>query len=209
MNKKLVRGTLAGVAVIALATGGGTFAAWSDFDSVEGSQVGADQLTLELGEPNSAKFDNVKLAPGEGNDFEFVVASREGETVTSADLTMALADLVGEEDGCTSANSEKAVDNNCDNNNPNNQGEFVDEAVMTVNVSQPTTSSTPCSAARGGVAREVVLSELADRSLDLGTLGKGEAVCVGMGIRLPASATNASQGDSATFNLDFLLEQVV
>ena len=31
MNKKLVRGSLAGVAAIALAAGGTTFAAWSDF----------------------------------------------------------------------------------------------------------------------------------------------------------------------------------
>ena len=79
MNKHIVKGGLAGVAVLALAAGGSTFASWSDYDVLGGSQAGAEELALNLGEPNSQNFDNMKLAPGVGSDYEFVVTSRTGE----------------------------------------------------------------------------------------------------------------------------------
>ena len=216
MNSKLIKGSLAGVAVVALAAGSTTFAAWSDWDSLTGSQSGADQLTLVLGEPNSRNFDDLKLAPGERGDFEFVVASREGETVTAADLRVQLTNLVGTEDGCTSTNSEAAVDPNC--NDMTSEGEFIDQARIIVNASQPTTDlANACSDPRGSRQGPISLRALRDNSaaspvnlLDPGvTLGPGEGICVAMGINLPASADNATQGDSASFDLKFLLDQVI
>ena len=217
MKNKLVKASLAGVAVVAIAAGGTTFSAWSDYDTLEGSQAGAEELTLVLNEPNTQNFDNMKLAPGVGNDFEFVVASRQGQTIPNASLRLQLVDLIGDEDGCTSTNSEAAVDANC--SDVNSEGEFIDEARINVNVSAPTTDPDACSGAhpRGSKQTSISLRQLRDNTaanplnlLPTGdNLGPGERICVAMGLSMPTSATNASQGDSASFNIKFLLDQVV
>ena len=48
MNSKLIKGSLAGVAVVALAAGSTTFAAWSDFVG-HWSGAGAGMLKLNVG----------------------------------------------------------------------------------------------------------------------------------------------------------------
>jgi hypothetical protein len=219
MNNKLLKATIAGAATLVIAAGTSTFASWSDYDSLTGSQSGADYLQLNLSEPNSQDFDNLKLAPGVNKDYEFVVAGRAGETVPAASLEMTLADLIGVEDGCSNTNSEAAEDN-CENTS--NQGDFIDEAIISVTTSPVQVKGTagwndPCgkdAGTRGSVpgAVRVPLSQIEDVSLDLlrgDTLGPDEKICVGMGIELPSTASNKSQGDSASFNLDFLLEQIV
>ena len=47
MNSKLIKGSLAGVAALALAAGGTTMAAWSDF-GVESTSAGAGILKLNV-----------------------------------------------------------------------------------------------------------------------------------------------------------------
>ena len=103
MNKKLVRGSLAGVAALALAAGGTTMAAWSDFTDITGNEAGAGVLKLTVG-PNTGsdfKFDHVKMAPG-GIDMQrnVYVASNDGDSTPSGRLFISLKDLVGHEDGC-------------------------------------------------------------------------------------------------------------
>lgn len=207
MNKKLVRGTLAGVAVIALTAGGGTFAAWSDFDTLEGNQAGADQLTLDVNKSGSQSINKFTLAPGVTSAKQFVVSSREGETVPTAALSVALDNLVATEDGCTNTNSERAVDPDCDVESSG--GEFAKEAEIRFYASVPKTdAATACSSNTGAPVTGWIRLDQAP-SADLGTLGKGESRCILAEVRLPSSASNASQGDSASFDLDFLLEQVV
>ena len=213
MNSKLIKGGLAGVAVVALAAGSTTFAAWSDFDTLTGSQAGADQLSLVLGEPNSQNFDNMRLAPGVGGDYEFVVASRQGDTIPLAKLSLALTNLAGVEDGCTSENSEAATGDDC--TNTAGPGDFIDEARIIINASNPTTDPNACSSAYPRGARQGVISlrDLRDNTaatpVTIGNLAPGEYVCVSMGLNMPVTASNASQGDSASFDLKFLLDQVV
>jgi hypothetical protein len=215
MNKKLVRGSLAGVAAIALAAGGTTFAAWSDWDTLTGSHAGADQLTLQLGQPNSSNFDDMHLAPGGRGDYEFVVAGRLGSTVKDADHSMQLTDLVGHEDGCTSTNSELAVDSDCDDTTT--AGEFIRDAQIIVNTTAPTTNPNACDEPHGSRQSAISLADFRKQTattplnlLPAGThLEKNQYVCVAMGLVLPEAVNNASQGDSADFNLKFLLDQVV
>jgi hypothetical protein len=214
MKNKLIKASLAGVAVAAIAAGGSTFSAWSDFDTLTGSHAGADQLTLKLGQPNSQNFDNMHLAPGVGGDYEFVVASRQGDTIPKASLTMALTNLVGHEDGCTSTHSEAAVDPNCADTT--SEGEFIDQARIAVNVSAPTTNPNACDEPHGSAQSAISLRQFRDNTasnpLDLlhgATLAPGQYVCVAMGLNMPSTATNASQGDSANFDLTFYLNQVV
>ncbi len=216
MNNKLIKASVAGVAALAIAAGGSTFALWSDYDVLGGSQAGAEELSLVIGEPNSQNFDNMKLAPGVGNDFEFVVASRTGQTIPTADLRMQLTNLQSVEDGCTSANSEDDVDD-CESNL---EGDFDDEARIIINASQPLAASVsdPCNSQaypRGSRQTSISLRDLFNapnpvKLLPAGTyLAPGQQVCVSMGLNMPTSATNASQGDSASFDLKFLLDQVI
>lgn len=208
MNNKLLKGTLAGVAVVALAAGGGTFASWSDYDTVEDNTVGADLLKIDLSTQNKASFDRVHLAPGVSQDTLIVVANTTGNTIPAADLSVTLTNLVGEEDGCTSTNSEQDVDSDCAGNN---EGEFASEAIYVVNAAAPSADGT-CSP-RGARLGTTVLAAAEDLKVDLLPAGvdlePGQKVCVAMGIALPANASNASQGDRASFDLRFDLEQVL
>lgn len=217
MNTKLVKASLAGVAAIAVATGGTTFAAWSDF-RVSENDVQADSLVLDLDARNASDaigFDEAQMAPGVNREFDFVVASRPGgEVVPSADLNVVLSNL---QDGgdTTSSNSEDVIEGGLDGA-VTPEGELDDEAVISINASQPTTSATPCSEARGGRQSTISVRQLATNTatapvnlLDPGVvLEPGEKICVGMGLQLPAStATDASQGDGMTFDLVFNLIQ--
>jgi predicted ribosomally synthesized peptide with SipW-like signal peptide len=217
MKNKLVKASLAGVAAIAIAAGGSTYAAWSDFDTITGNHVGADKLSLKIGQANTQSLDNLKLAPGGQSDYEWVVASREGETVPAAALTLSLTNLVGTEDGCTSTSSELAADPDC--GVLSSGGEFTKEALVNVLVSKPTTDlAHACDLPRGSRLVRVPMNQVAAGApIDLLgkdstgapiTLAKGEGICTVVTVTLPKdTATNASQGDSATFDLRFDLTQ--
>lgn len=212
MNKKILKAALAATAVLALAAGGGgTWSSWSDWDTVTGSQVGADQLKLTVNESATSQFNDMKLAPGLRIDTEYVVANRTGTTIPLADLTMQLTNLVGHEDGCTSTSSEFAVDPDC--NDTATPGEFIDEAMLIVNTTTPSTNPDACSLPHGNVQGPISLVDFRDQTastpLAVGSLAPGQYVCVAMGLSMPITATNASQGDSASFDLKFMLNQHV
>jgi predicted ribosomally synthesized peptide with SipW-like signal peptide len=230
MKNKLVKASLAGVAAIAIAAGGSTYASWTDFDTVNGNKVGADELALNVGQYDDRALDDVKLAPGSGSDWEYVVASRTGQTVQKAELYLSMTDLVGKEDGCTSTRSEKEVDPNC--GDKADGGDFVDDAVVTVHVSEPTTDLANACRAKTTVSpvnppsytqftrvTNVSLANFAsgqplnllglDKDNKVATLAPGQGVCVKVGVQLPKAVDNASQGDSAKFNLRWDLKQQV
>src|SRR4051794_31293283 len=72
MNKKIARGSLAGVAVIALLAGGGTFASWSDFDQINGNETAAGHLKLDLNSTGSINnVGGAAMAPGESRTIDF------------------------------------------------------------------------------------------------------------------------------------------
>ena len=213
MNRKILKAALAGTAVLALAAGGGTWSSWSDWSTVTGSQVGADQLKLVVNESTSSHFNDMKLAPGLRIDTSYVVANRTGTTIPVADLTLQLTNLVGHEDGCTSTSSEIAVDPDC--NDTATPGEFIDEALINVNVTAPTTNSDPCTLNHGSIPGWPQMSLRAFRDLTattpvpVGSLGPGQYVCVALAATMPTTASNASQGDSASFDMKFMLNQHV
>lgn len=225
MNSKLVKASVAGVAAIALTAGGSTFASWSDFYVLDDNNVGADVLALNVNETiNAQTFNNLKLAPGVGNDFEFVVASRVGDTVPLASLRMALTDLVDSGDVKDSNSEDQAEGGLPLDGAVTPAGEFDEEARIIVNASSiiPNIAgvANPCDSAlypRGARQTSISIRDLATNTattplnvLPTGLqLAAGEGVCVSLGINLPSGATNASQGDSASFNLRFLLDQIV
>ena len=120
MNKKLIKASVAGAAAIALAAGGTTFAAYSDFGDMNGNTVGAGFLKLDLnGQDGSSVATPIswdKLAPGMVNVRTIWLASNNGESVPKAHLSATFSGLVDNENGCSS-NSERVADpNTCDDN---------------------------------------------------------------------------------------------
>lgn len=214
-NRKLVKASLAGALALGLVAGGTTFAAWSDFTTYDNS-AGAEYLTLDVNNDRTQGFSQEMMAPGLNREFEFVVASREGQVVPNAALTLKLENLVGSEDGCQ-GNSEGIADAGaCEDDTTS--GQYADEVRINVNVSKPTTDlANACSSSmypRGGKVTPMSLRQLETKGitnlLPAGVnLKPGEGICIGMGLELPTSATNASQGDSATWDFRYDLTQVL
>jgi predicted ribosomally synthesized peptide with SipW-like signal peptide len=225
MNKKILKATLAGTAVVALAAGGGTMASWSDFQNIEGNQTGAGVLTLDVG-PNHGSdfvFDHVKMAPG-GLDAQrnVYVASNDLASTPSGQLYLSLKDIKGHEDGCD-GNGEAAADPSC--SDTSGDGQFVDDAILQVSsyaVNSPgdcTQSYAPASkvvtAMYGGSFNQwktYSAHELTGNGIPLGGVNRsylapGQGLCVSMQISLGYSADNASQGDDVSFTTHFELEQ--
>jgi hypothetical protein len=225
MNRKLVIGAVAGVAAVALAYGGSTYSAWSDFGTVTGNKTDAGHLVLSLNSTGS--INNVggqSIAPGQARTIDFFVASADLDGVPSADLSFQIKNLVDQENGC-SGNGEPAVDATC--GNAGDPGEFSGQAYVRVRYSDPaptgaiTFANNNCSAP-GGYPNSVGYSPannndttvyprlaglFASGSQALGTLTGGQGVCIRVDLGLDPNATNATQGDSSTFDLQYDLVQ--
>lgn len=208
-------GIAALVAVAALAVGA-TFALWSDFD-VYGSSAGAEYLTLDVNSTGTAGFEQTAMAPGVNREFDFVVASRAGQEIDAATLSLALQNLIGSEDGCR-GNGE-TIDDGGACTTPGNGfsfGQFADDALINVNASAPTTDiANACNSTLHPRGQRVAPQSLRDFSalgnvdlLNGDTLAPGEGICVAMGLSLPVTADNASQGDGATWDFRYDLTQV-
>jgi predicted ribosomally synthesized peptide with SipW-like signal peptide len=225
MNSKLIKGSLAGVAALALAAGGTTFAAWSDFNEITGNDVGAGILKLTVA-PNSGSqmvFDSLEMAPGGINGKRAVyVASNDGASTPSGRLFLSLKDVLGTEDGCV-GNSEILDDPDCGGSN---EGDFIDDALLQVTtyaVNSPgdcTPSYAPASKVvtpqHGGslswwesqpTAWEVTGNGTSLGGVDRSYLAPGQGLCVSMDISLAYAVDNASQGDSSLFMTRFDLKQ--
>ena len=224
MNSKLIKGSLAGVAAIALAAGGTTMAAWSDFDEIAGNEAGAGilQLNVNANSGSDLIFDSLEMAPGGINGQRNVyVASNDGESTPSGRLFLSLKDIVGTEDGCV-GNSEVVDDADCGGTN---QGDFVDDAILQVSsyaVSSPgecnqgyAPAGKVVTATYGGslnwwktqAPRELTGNGTALGGVNRSYLAPGEGLCVSMSLSLAYSVDNASQGDSSVFTTRFDLKQ--
>jgi len=228
MNSKLVKGSLAGVAALALAAGGTTMAAWSDFANITGNDAGAGVLKLTVGANNGSdyKFTHVKMAPGGINlQRNVYVASNSGDSTPSGRLFLSIKDLVGTEDGCD-GNGEQADDTNCADTNSG--GDFVDDALLTV-TSYAVSSPGDCNQSYAPTGKIVTgqhggslnwwrtqdkyevtgngTTAYGAAGANRSYLAPGQGLCVSMDISLASAVDNASQGDLAEFTTRFDLEQ--
>jgi hypothetical protein len=124
MNRKLLLGAAAGVAAVALAVGGTTYSAFSDFGDINNNTVGAGFLKLDLGQNGSgnAALNWGQLAPGNIHATRTIwVASNDGQSVPDANLSLTFHNLADQENGCAS-NGEQAADPTC--NTANDPGEL-------------------------------------------------------------------------------------
>ena len=222
-----MRKTLMGVSGIAVALtmiGGATFAAWSDFDVVENNTTAAGHLKLDLNSTGAiSNVGGTAIAPGESRTIDFFVASADLDGVPAADLSMVVENLVNNENGCSSTNSEKLADPDCDT--APLDGEFSDESYVRVRYTDPanvgdiTFANNSCSAP-GGYVNAVGYAPPSNNdteiypNLDFFTssqpltqLTGDQGICIRIDLGLPPSATNAVQGDSSLFDLRFDLVQ--
>jgi len=229
MNSKLMKAGIAGAAVVALAAGGGTYAAYSDFTDVTGNQAGAGTLTLDVG-PNAGqdlKFDHVSMAPGAINaERQVFVTSNDKDSTPSANLFISLTNLKGTEDGCDGA--QEVIDDhgacNTKGTSPTS-GQFINDAQVQWSSYIPDTPGV-CNQSYAPGMKVVTpqhggsLAQLAAQTATtpyqlngssqvykLPYLAPGQGLCVAMDIGLPYNVSNASQGDSASFDLHFDLVQ--
>ena len=213
MNSKLITGSLAGVAALALAAGGTTMAAWSDF-GVESTSAGAGILKLNVSTRDGAgsTIKPFSLAPGQNKFQEFYLASADADNVPVGRLTAKIQNLVDTEDGgpaCTTKSENEAEGGGgC-----GTKGELSQEARVQILVSDPMPGASSC--ASTGIYKSTTPSgvgTLADRAgttFSLGDLKAGEGICVRMEMSLLDSATNRTQGDDVSFDWRFDLEQVL
>ena len=222
MNSKLIKASVAGAAAIALAAGGTTFAAWSDF-GVESTGAGAGMLKLVVSDRDGSgtTIKPFSLAPGQNKYQEFFLASADAANVPDGILTARIKNLVDTEDGplCTT-NSEavaegSAVDAAGLPTQPGvcaaDGGELSEEANVQILTSVPVPDKSYCE--NTGIYGSTVpsgtglLKNQPAKTFQLGTLEPGDGVCVRMEMSLPTGATNASQGDDAAFDWHFDLVQ--
>ena len=222
MNRKLVIGAVAGVAAVALAYGGTTYSAWSDFGDVNGNSVGAGMLKLNLnGQTGSTAVTPIswgKLAPGMVNVRTVWLASNDGQSVPDGTLSASFSNLVDHENGC-STNSEAAVDT-CATPDQNTgelshilnfQTSYYPEVTEAQCATWPTNPEGPSNgynaffasnqgnlfAAANGAGHTYVLNEL-DSTTPL-VLSPGEGICVGFQAYWPHDPSNQV---SAPYNVD-------
>ena len=157
MNSKLMKASIAGAAVAALAAGGSTFAAYSDFGNVNGNSIGAGILKLDLANGDTSAVQSLafgNLAPGMGSNRATYVASSDGASVPNADLYLTIGNVQNQDNGCSSA-SESVADATC--GDAGDPGEL--SRVLNVRVESykpPTTGTCETEANAGIPAADVV-----------------------------------------------------
>jgi hypothetical protein len=219
MRRRVITTAIGVAAAGALLVGNGTFAAWTDSPIDVGNRVGSSKLELTLTRPGTQPVDITNLLPGGTAAFQSFVTSRDREAVPLADLALRIQDLVDAGDVCTTSSEAEADD--CESGPA---GDFSGTAYVTVSTSLPTTDPAACESAlhpRASVLPDGIgtLRDLADfGALNLlrdgadadslpDWLTPGEGICVVLAIGLPASAGNALQGDSVSFDARFELSQ--
>lgn len=114
MNSKLMKASVAGAAVVALAAGGGTYSALSDYGNIHNNSVGAGFLKLDLNAGHgSAPLDFSSLAPGDNSFRTIWVASNDGQSVPSANLSITFQHLVDKAAPCNTSLGKASADAGC------------------------------------------------------------------------------------------------
>lgn len=114
MNHKLLKASIAGAAVIALAAGGSTYAALSDFGNITGNSVGAGFLKLQLNAgTGSQPLDFKSLAPNMNANQTVWVASNSGDSVPNANISLTFQHLVDTAAPCSTSLGKATADPGC------------------------------------------------------------------------------------------------
>lgn len=218
MNKKLVRGSLAGVAAIALAAGGTTMAAFSDWNSISDNTVQTGILKLNLSNQDGSAatpLDFGHFNPGHSFVQNVWVASSASDSVPNAELSMKVENIRDYENGCGSTNSEQSVDPTCTASSDGDGtlgGELSPQLGTDIYAWKPSVAGVcgnfPGAASTVSVWHSTLLKNTEDQSKPIGMLNGGEGYCVRIEQYLPTKTGNDVQSDSVKFDLRFDLTQI-
>ena len=236
MNSKLIKASVAGAAVVALAAGGSTFAAWSDFTTWTGNHSGAGTLTLSTTAPATQQFVVGKLTPGQVYEHHVYLLSNKSDSTPNGNLYLSLQHLVGTEGGCGTGNQVALDDTDCATDTA---GEFPQDAKAFIKVDAsnqtdcdraPADTTAPAGFEKAiygnldingtDVANEKSLSQMAlagpiqlirpgtvSSTFDPAVFKPGEGVCTDLFVYLPKTVNNEVQNDSVTFDIRADLKQ--
>jgi alternate signal-mediated exported protein len=217
MNSKLMKASLAGVAAIALTTGGTTFAAWSDFGEVNGVEAAAGYLKLDVSSingPTDANVTPLSLMPGERKTQEFFISSADSGNTPDGDLSVTLNSLSDTEDtvGVCTTRSEGVAEGVNAGADCGTVGELSQQLRVDINKAAVPAGGDCTKAAytygpSGEVSNYVLLKDMVDAAKAVTTLSPAEGVCLRVEMYLPDSADNKIQGDEVSFNWRFDLDQ--
>ena len=220
MNSKLVKGSLAGVACLALAAGGSTFAAFSDFGTIADNSVQAGILKLNLNNQNGSAATPLNFGhfnPGHSFVQNVWVASSDSASVPHAKLSVKVENIRDFENGCGSANSEQAVDGTCSASNDGDGtlgGELSPLLGTDMYAWRPGTPGVCTSFPGAGdsgttsIWHSTPLKSTEDVSKEIGVLDGGQGYCVRIEQYLPGGTGNQVQSDGVKFDLRFDLVQL-
>jgi hypothetical protein len=212
MNKKIAQGALAGVAAIALAAGGSTYAGFSDWNSIADNKVDAGILKLTLSGNKGtaiAPLDFGSFTPGRSWIDTIWVASSDAKSVPNAGLSVTVANIRDAENGCASTNGEKAADSSCDT--AGDAGELSRFLGTDMFVWKPVTAGDCGSAHVPGSDKNIWhstnLFNTQGTTKLIGDLNAGEGYCVEFQEYVHKDVGNQIQGDGVKFDLRFDLVQ--
>ena len=214
-NSKLVKGALAGVAVVALAAGGSTWSAFSDFQDVTGNHAGAGFLRLNLnnqtGQTAAVPIDWGNLAPGYGSTRMIWLASNDGDSVPSGTLSATFSNLQDQENSCSS-HTEEVLDDCEAGGTPGEVSHFINfqtsyypELTQDQCATYPSQNTPPANSykaffpsdqgnlvgAATGAGNTYKLKE--NQSNDDLVLDPGEGVCIGFTAYWPVNSTQVPE----------------
>ena len=222
MNSKLMKASLAGAAAIALAAGGSTFAAWSDF-STNNAGAGAGYLRLNVNGHDGTDTDQVQpfnLAPGVHKSQTFWFTSTDISNVTHGKLTAYVDALTNIEDGtsgtCTTASeaAEEGTSNCVDNG-----GELSHQADLFVGRALNVANAAACNSWDSSSSSNVLVDHhvmdnaptaVSPITVD-DDMAPGDGACMVVEVtlpNLPGTVNNAVQGDDRSWTGHFDLTQI-
>jgi predicted ribosomally synthesized peptide with SipW-like signal peptide len=224
MNSKLLKGSLAGVAALALAATGTTFAAYSDFGNINDNSLQAGILKIDLNNQNGSAatpLDFGNFNPGHSFVQNVWVASSNADSVPNANLSVTVTNVRDFENGCGSTNSEQLADPTCTASTDGDGtlgGEISPKLGTDMYAWMPSTpgqcANYPGAATAVSIWHSTPLKNTEGITKNISTspgghaLNGGDGYCVRIEQYLPASTGNEVQSDSVKFDLRFDLEQV-
>ncbi|MGY1616823.1 hypothetical protein ACI797_08760 [Geodermatophilus sp. SYSU D00691] len=203
MKKIVLAATAMGGAALVAFGASGTFAAFNAEETLS-TEVGSGQFTLNTGQSTTANVDPADLNPGQSVDLAYFVANNKDSDFNGV-LKASFGNLKSWEHGCLDPESD-AGDTTCGNDG---HGEFQNFATVRGSMTSAA-SAAECTALASQSYALGTVSTLANwnAAFPATTLAPGAGTCIVLQISLPDDSTNnLVQGDTASFDVTFRLDQ--
>jgi len=195
------------IGVVTMAVGMGTYAYFSDTETSADNTFTAGTLDLTVDgqdDPNVFHFVMSNVKPGDNGNYTWVPKNYKG--TIDGKLSINVSAITNDDNGCTEPESD--VDTSCGSHPDGELGEYLEARLVRKEGYLLITKSGLGGPA--GTTGWVSLNNLTGNYPDLWTLPAGDGgSTVILEWRLPTTVGNIVQSDSATFDIEFVLNQKV